>query len=113
MVNVHIKCREKEKKNLRKSRGNGQATLTAQHHALDTEIPTLDDLTAAQVEVEGLSAGVLVKDLAVGQTADVAHTDLLAGLGGSTGTDLDILNDHTVGEDLLVVLLGLLLLGFL
>jgi len=98
---------------LRESWGNGQLALTTQHHALDTEVPSLDDLTASQVEVEGLSAGVLVKDLAVGQATNVTHTDLLARLGGGTSSNLDILNDQAVGEDLLVVLLGLLLLDLL
>lgn len=75
-----------------------ETTLSTDLHALDTLIPALDDFALTKLEVERLAAGALVEDLAVGELADVAHADLLAGLASGTVTLALLLDDETGGE---------------
>ena len=106
-----------------------QLPLTANFHALQTLIPTLDDLTGTQTEVERRTAGVGVELLAIHELSDVSrdddvksiltaftpakdlpHTQSLALLCNGSITDLEVLNDQAAGQSLL---LGALLLGLL
>jgi hypothetical protein len=99
--------------------------LSTDGHAGNTLVPTLDDLTLAEVEDEldreemgqlgglrtgvpgeertyRLSVGVAVKDLAVGKLSDVTHTDLLARLGDGSRAKLGVLDDQTGRKGLLL-----------
>lgn len=74
-----------------KSGRDGDATLTTDSHAGDTDVPTLDDLTLSELEGERLALLVGVKDLAVLEFADVAH-----------GNDVTALSSNTLSELLVV-----------
>lgn len=50
----------------------GQLPLTTNSHTFNTLVPTLDNLTGTKTEVEWLTAGVGIEDLAVRQLADVS-----------------------------------------
>ena len=90
--------------------GDGQATLTADLHTGNTDIPALDDLALAELECERRALLVGVEDLAVLELADVAHADLVATLGGAASADLPVVNGYTLND--LDTTLGLLsLLG--
>ncbi len=56
-------------RNLRQVGRNGQTTLLADLHALDANIPTLDDFTGTEPEPKSFSVELLVKFLAVGLEA--------------------------------------------
>lgn len=84
------------------SRWAGQPPLFSNLHAEHTLVPSLDDLSLAKLEREGLAFCVRVEDFAVGlKLADVAHADLFALLGGRTAALLLGFNDEARGELLL------------
>ena len=97
--------------------GDGDATLTANPHANETDVPALDDLAFAEAEGKRLSLGVLIEDLAalVIQLSDVSHTKLVALLADSSGADGLVLDgdalDNPGGRGSLGLLLGGLFLG--
>lgn len=84
------------------SRWAGQPPLLSNLHAEHTLVPSLDDLSLAELEREGLALCVRVEDFAVGlQLANVAHANLLALLSGRTAALLLGFNDEARGELLL------------
>jgi hypothetical protein len=112
---------------VRKSGGDGEATLATGRHASDTDVPALDDLTDTELEGERLALlvgwklvscasytarqGLLtVKDLAVLQLANVAHLNAVALLGGTALALLLVINGDTADVP---GALGSLLLGVL
>ena len=86
-------------------RRDGDATLTTDSHAGDTNVPALDDLATSELEGERLALLVGVEDLAVLELADVAHSDGVTALGSNTLTKLlvvqldstDLLNAESAG----------------
>lgn len=74
---------------------DGDTTLTTDSHAGDTNVPTLDDLTLAELEGEGLALLVGIEDLAVLELADVAHGDNVAALGSNTLSELLVVHLDT------------------
>lgn len=74
---------------------DGDTTLTTDSHAGDTNVPTLDNLTLAELEGEGLALLVGIKDLAVLELADVAHGDNIAALGSNTLSELLVVHLDT------------------
>lgn len=92
---------------------HSQLPFTADLHALETLVPTLDDLAGTETEVEGRTAGVGVKLLAVHELADVSHAESLALLGDGSVSDLEVLDDQSAGQGLLLAALLLGLLGSL
>ena len=64
---------------------DGQLPLASHLHAFDSDVPALDDLSLAQLELEGLALKTSVKLLArLGEGALVIHAHVLAGLGFRT-----------------------------
>lgn len=57
-------------------RTHGQLSFTPDGHPCDTLVPTLDDLTGTQSEVERSAGGVGIELLAVQQLADVPTNDV-------------------------------------
>lgn len=74
---------------------DGDTTLTTDSHAGDTNVPTLDNLTLAELEGEGLALLVGIEDLAVLELADVAHGDNVAALGSNTLSELLVVHLDT------------------
>lgn len=81
---------------------HGQAALTTDGHTNETLVPTTDDLAAAEDKLERRPGSVGVKLLAILEFTNVSHTELLAGLGTGSFTELDIF-DHEAGRECALV----------
>src|SRR3989338_11647662 len=88
------------------SRGDGDLALLPDLHALDTDVPALDHVSGAELEVELVRGVELLAALL--QRAFVGHHDGLSLLGcrGSSGRRLDPLVSHSTGQPHQLVALG-------
>lgn len=94
---------------------DGQATLAANGHAGNANVPAGDDLALADAEGERGALLVGVEDLAALELANVAHADAVAVLDNTAGADLAVVNgdapDNLDTGLALAAVLGLLLRG--
>ena len=71
---------------------DGELSLASDLHALDTDVPSLDHLALAKLELEGFSLEALVELFPrLGQRSLVVHTHVFAGLGLGAIANPDVL----------------------
>lgn len=100
-ISVGRDFRRGARRSVRQLRGDGQFAYATDLHAVDTQIPTFNDFTFTQTELEGGAFGVGVEHFVVGEeTAEITDSNSFTGFSAGTSTDFHVFVFEARGESL-------------